>query len=378
MPAASDPEQREGHRLAAPQTGVARELQQADRLLLGLVQVALPQRQDRGAPQRVDEAFGFGVTAERQHLGEQATAFGPVPARHPVRPDRSRQPKRSVGVRARQQMVERGAEVRVLGGEPVEPLASVPCVQLRAGALAERHVPGGVTVPERARVRELVEPFDRELADRLEHPVAVVAAAQEALVDQRRDLVEIGAADLLGGLQRAPAGEHGEAGEQRCSAGVSRSWLQAIVARKVRCRSGADREPPASRGSRCSSRSSSIGSDSAFTRAAASSIASGRQSRRRQISATSPLAATSARTAAARCDEQLHRLPLAQRVDGDLPLAADVQRLTARHEHRQPRAAPIVSATPAAAASRCSKLSSTSSSRLSPTVAARVSFEPSA
>ena len=42
-----------------------------------------------------------------------------------------------------------------------------------------------------------------------------------------------------------------------CSAGVSRSWLQAIVARSVRCRSGADREPPASRGSRCSSRSSS-------------------------------------------------------------------------------------------------------------------------
>ena len=81
----------------------------------------------------------------------------------------------------------------------------------------------------------------------------------------------------------------------------SRSWLQAIVARSVRCRSGAEREPPASRGSRCSSRSSSADGESAFTRAAASSIASGRQSRRRQISATSPFAAKSELTARARC-----------------------------------------------------------------------------
>ncbi len=98
LPDRERPEQRESHGLAALQTGAPRELPQTDRLLLGLLQVALPQRQDRSAPQRVDEAFGFGVTAERQHRGEQATAFGPVPPRDPVRPDRPRQPKRSVGV----------------------------------------------------------------------------------------------------------------------------------------------------------------------------------------------------------------------------------------------------------------------------------------
>ena len=125
--------------------------------------------------------------------------------------------------------------------------------------------------------------------------------------------------------------------KRSCSAGVSRSWLQAIVARSVRCRSGADREPPASSGSRCSSRSSSTGSESAFTRAAASSIASGRQSRRRQISATSPFAAKSELTASGPLHEELDRLPLPQRIDGDLPLAVEVQRLAARDEHGQLR-----------------------------------------
>ena len=75
--------------------------------------------------------------------------------------------------------------------------------------------------------------------------------------------------------------------------------------------------------------------------------------------------------------KSFHRFLLAQRVDGDLPFAVDVQRLAVRDEHGQPGQEPIVSATSAAASSRCSKLSSTSSSRLSRTAADKVS-EPSA
>ena len=59
-----------------------------------------------------------------------------------------------------------------------------------------------------------------------------------------------------------------------------------MVARRVRWRSGASRGPPVSSGSRSSRRWSSVGGESARTRAAASSMASGSPSRRRQISAT--------------------------------------------------------------------------------------------
>ena len=86
--------------------------------------------------------------------------------------------------------------------------------QLGARALTELDVPGRVPVPERGRIGELVEPLGRELANRLEHPVAVAGAAKQALVDERGDRVDVGAADLLGGLERAAAGEHGQPGEQ--------------------------------------------------------------------------------------------------------------------------------------------------------------------
>ena len=81
--------------------------------------------------------------------------------------------------------------------------------------------------------------------------------------------------------RRPPAG-----GRAICSSGVSRSWLQAMVSRIVCCRAGRSRPPPVSRGNRFSSRASSTDGGATLMRAAASSIASGRPSRRRQISAT--------------------------------------------------------------------------------------------
>ena len=65
-----------------------------------------------------------------------------------------------------------------------------------------------------------VEPLERELPDRLEHPEALLAvrigaAADEALVEQRRQRVEVGAADLLRVLERGAAAEHREPGEER-------------------------------------------------------------------------------------------------------------------------------------------------------------------
>ena len=74
---------------------------------------------------------------------------------------------------------------------------------------------------------------------------------------------------------------------------------------------------------------------SVLARAAASSIASGRQSSRRQISSTS---ATSPDVGLHRCgtlDEELDRVLLRQRCDRVLVLAAQVERRAAGRQHAQ-------------------------------------------
>ena len=60
----------------------------------------------------------------------------------------------------------------------------------------------------------LDEPLASELPDRLEHPVALVGKAQEALLDERLQGVEVGVRNLLRRLERAAAGEDAEAGEE--------------------------------------------------------------------------------------------------------------------------------------------------------------------
>ncbi len=59
-----------------------------------------------------------------------------------------------------------------------------------------------------------LHPFSRVFPDRLEHPVARVGEAKEALLHERLQAVEVGVTNLLGGSQRAAASEDREAGEE--------------------------------------------------------------------------------------------------------------------------------------------------------------------
>ena len=116
----------------------------------------------------------------------------------------------------------------------------------------------------------------------------------------------------LGRLQREATGEDGQAARDApAPRASSRSWLQAMASRIVCCRCGRSRPPPVSSGSRWSSRASSADGERTLTRAAASSMASGRPSRRRQIAATAwafcSVTAKSGLTACARADEEAHR-----------------------------------------------------------------------
>jgi hypothetical protein len=92
------PARRCGHRervhprgLSEPQSLRPRELEQSRRPVFALVDVALPERQDRSAPERIDQTLGVDVAAEREGGGQIAPAFGPVPPLSPPKPDRTRQ-----------------------------------------------------------------------------------------------------------------------------------------------------------------------------------------------------------------------------------------------------------------------------------------------
>ena len=107
----------------------------------------------------------------------------------------------------------RGAEVRQLLLDAGEPGCGVAAPQPGLCLACEPLVEGAVTLDDRldAPLVELVAPV---LADRLEHPVAVAVAADEALVDEGGERVELGLADLLDRLERGAAGEDREPGEE--------------------------------------------------------------------------------------------------------------------------------------------------------------------
>ena len=105
-----------------------------------------------------------------------------------------------------------------------------------------------------------LQPFERVLANDVQHPEARLAAflallhqalihqpaqpVQQIQLERRRPLGRD--ADRLGRLQRAAADEDRQTAKEQRSAGVSRSSLQAMVARIVCWRSSRSRAPPVS------------------------------------------------------------------------------------------------------------------------------------
>ena len=102
----------------------------------------------------------------------------------------------------------------MVGLEPVEEVALVAPHELRLRLEREGEEVLGMAATELVGVGCLVEPLERELADRLQHRVARLLAAEQVLVEQRAERVDFGAADGLGRLERAAAREHREAREQ--------------------------------------------------------------------------------------------------------------------------------------------------------------------
>ena len=122
--------------------------------------------------------------------------------------------------------IEHGADVVDLGRDEVEvPFAGDSDCRACARTIGERDQPVGLMSPQRIFLIGGCKVFPRELADRLEHPVALLpvrigAAADQALVDERRKRVEVRVTDRFGRLESAAAAEDCEPGEQPLFVGV--------------------------------------------------------------------------------------------------------------------------------------------------------------
>ena len=133
----------------------------------------------------------------------------------------------------------------------------------------------------------VLEPLRRVLPDRLQHPVALVREAQQALLDERLQRVEVGVRDLLGRVERAAPDEDGERSEDALLL-----FGEEVVApgdrrpERLLPRLGVSAASQQVEAMRRGARGSALG-ESAFVRAAASSTASGRSSRRAQSSVIS-------------------------------------------------------------------------------------------
>ncbi len=68
--------------------------------------------------------------------------------------------------------------------------------------------------PDLFELPVLLQALEGELADCLQHPEPVLALADEALLDEGSDRVQVRIADLLGCLEREAADEHGESREE--------------------------------------------------------------------------------------------------------------------------------------------------------------------
>src|SRR5687768_651515 len=158
------------------------------------------------------DGVGYAVTIERSR--ESVLRLPRVPADRPVGRDRARE----LSLPCRLTLagpVQRGAKIVVLRCQRREPnaLGSAPLAFVRA--LAKRDEVFKVPVTDRRRLACVLQSIRRVLPDRLQHPEALaVEDAQQALVDERLQRVEVGFAHLLRGLQRAAAAEDGEPCEQ--------------------------------------------------------------------------------------------------------------------------------------------------------------------
>src|SRR5262249_22536542 len=110
--------------------------------------------------------------------------------------------------------VERHAKVLVFAFERVENRLLVNTAFRHTARLRELGEPMAVALGDCLRLIRALQPFECVFANRFEHPVAIVTAAEHALVDQRSEGIEVGIYDALRRFERAAAAEDPESSEE--------------------------------------------------------------------------------------------------------------------------------------------------------------------
>ena len=215
----------------------------------------------------------------------------------PVGEEGRRHPDRGPRLRL-EAPLEGGGEVVDLRVQAVEPVDHHGTARRLLGLDRERTKCGEVAIRDRGRLPGRDELLARVLPDRLEHPVAP-RGSRSTITSERstrrvrpstRSSVSSpsGSSPTIRAATRTvqPPVNTDSRRSRRRSSLVRRSQLQSMSACSVCWRGTAVRRPPARRRNRSPRRSAMSSGDIAETRAAASSIASGIPSRRRQISTT--------------------------------------------------------------------------------------------
>ena len=161
--------------------------------------------------------------AEREQLLQSLAGFQFIVPQLPEAPEGRADPAGRPRLAGIQRPGERSADVVPLCVETLEPLALLRAEQARLGLLRQREVEGSVPTADGIAVAARHQTLERVLADGLEHSQARLVAGcmlgrEQVVAEQRLDSlqdVEVGLLrDMLGGGQREPADEDGEAREE--------------------------------------------------------------------------------------------------------------------------------------------------------------------
>src|SRR5262249_39894902 len=136
-----------------------------------------------------------------------------APRHDPERQERGRQPKRQWISRPGQSRTERNTQIVELLLERHDRWSPAD-LNLAGECLGVGEQPPDETTRDLLGLPALFESFAREVANRLDHRETLPLVAHEALVDDRLERLERGAADLLGRRERASAPEHRQPREE--------------------------------------------------------------------------------------------------------------------------------------------------------------------